>query len=471
MAILLALFLKAFIVEAYKIPSGSMQPTLMGMPAPGDVVASRSGGPPPAVNDRILVDKASYKFRDPRRWEVVVFRYPLKRTQNFVKRLVGMPGEQFRIYAGDIWTRAESGDPWQVERRPRAVQENHWRPAAVPEGARQPWTLTRGSGWSLAGDSILSAGDGAVRFGEGAAVLDLYFDGYPEAVRTDLPARHPTKERLHPVGDLRLSGSLRPSAQTRSVTLVLSEGPRRYSFTLLGPAGEGELPAIRVEPANALAPASVGGEELSRAAPQLRADRRVEFAVENLDDRLTFRVDGEEVAAVEVLAATDQQSGVAIEVQGGAVQFEDLLVERDIYYFSDRETEFVIPPGQYLMLGDNTLNSSDGREWERGLYRSQQDPERLIEGNLRLGDNPSRSVLDPQFGRFFRFTDEWGTHHLLQEDRLRAPDQAPAWLERVDSLPKERQPFVDRELIVGRALAVFWPIAPLKGLYRLRWVE
>ena len=100
MAIVLALLLKAFVVEAYKIPTGSMQPTLMGMghdPRLG-------GATQPSVHDRILVDKFSYKVRDPRRFEVTVFKYPLDRSKNFVKRLAGMPNERFAIRNGDLWT-------------------------------------------------------------------------------------------------------------------------------------------------------------------------------------------------------------------------------------------------------------------------------------------------------------------------------------------------------------------------------
>ena len=83
-AIILALFLKVYILEAYKIPSGSMQPTLFG-------------SADPEIFDRILVNKFTPKYRDPERFEVVVFKYPLNRAQNFVKRVVGMPGEQLRI--------------------------------------------------------------------------------------------------------------------------------------------------------------------------------------------------------------------------------------------------------------------------------------------------------------------------------------------------------------------------------------
>jgi signal peptidase I len=60
MAVAMALFLKHFVVEAYKIPTGSMQPTLIG-----DEAAD--------VKDRILVDKVSYALGDPERWDVAVF--------------------------------------------------------------------------------------------------------------------------------------------------------------------------------------------------------------------------------------------------------------------------------------------------------------------------------------------------------------------------------------------------------------
>ena len=70
MALVVAVMLKYFVVEAYRIPSGSMQPTLMGW---ND---GRGGG----LFDRVLVDKLSYHQRDPERFEVVVFQFPLDRS-------------------------------------------------------------------------------------------------------------------------------------------------------------------------------------------------------------------------------------------------------------------------------------------------------------------------------------------------------------------------------------------------------
>ena len=70
-----------------------MQPTLYGTEPPLD------------LHDRILADKLSYRFRDPKRFEIAIFRYPLDRSKNYVKRVWGMPGEELRIEHGDVWVR------------------------------------------------------------------------------------------------------------------------------------------------------------------------------------------------------------------------------------------------------------------------------------------------------------------------------------------------------------------------------
>ena len=104
-AIVMAMGLKVFAVEAYQIPTGSMQPTLMGTDLLDEVNKRPNGG----LHDRVLVDKISYLFRDPVRWEVVVFRYPLLAHNNYVKRLVGMGGEQMLIEHGDFPISASEG--------------------------------------------------------------------------------------------------------------------------------------------------------------------------------------------------------------------------------------------------------------------------------------------------------------------------------------------------------------------------
>ena len=123
MAIVVALLFKYFVLEISKIPSGSMQPTLMGNPETG-------------VFDRTLVDKLSFQFRDPERFEIVVFKHPLEQSRVMVKRLVGMPGEDLRVANGDLWTRANQKEPWRILRRPPAVVREMLRPLPPAPGGR-----------------------------------------------------------------------------------------------------------------------------------------------------------------------------------------------------------------------------------------------------------------------------------------------------------------------------------------------
>ncbi len=82
-AIILAVIIRTFLVGPYKIPTGSMEPTLM-------------------IGDRIFVDKLSYRFREPKRGEVIVFKYPLDLKKDFVKRLIGMGDEVIEIKDGSV---------------------------------------------------------------------------------------------------------------------------------------------------------------------------------------------------------------------------------------------------------------------------------------------------------------------------------------------------------------------------------
>lgn len=77
-AVALALAIRTFIMAPFKIPSGSMHPTLM-------------------EGDRILVNKFVYRFHEPQRGDIVVFRYPEDRKRPFIKRLIGVGGDQVQI--------------------------------------------------------------------------------------------------------------------------------------------------------------------------------------------------------------------------------------------------------------------------------------------------------------------------------------------------------------------------------------
>ena len=161
-AIILALFFRAFIMEAYRIPTGSMADTLKGahfrlrcpqcgyrydygfVPEeyglPPDTIprgflkltSSRcpscghyqpTGGTMPiASGDRILVLKCIYQLFEPMQWDVIVFKNPLEPRINYIKRLVARPGETVEIIDGDIYING------QISRKPPKVQNKLWMP-------------------------------------------------------------------------------------------------------------------------------------------------------------------------------------------------------------------------------------------------------------------------------------------------------------------------------------------------------
>ena len=87
-AVALALIIRTFIMAPFKIPSGSMRPTLI-------------------EGDRILVNKFIYRFRVPRRGEIVVFRYPDDPKRPFIKRLAGIGGDTVEIKDGRVIVNGE----------------------------------------------------------------------------------------------------------------------------------------------------------------------------------------------------------------------------------------------------------------------------------------------------------------------------------------------------------------------------
>jgi len=95
-AFILAMIIRAFVIQAFKIPSGSMRSTLLE----GDLILVNKfiyGAKVP------LADLSLPAIRQPNRGEVIVFIYPENPKKDFIKRLVGLPGETLEIKNGTVY--------------------------------------------------------------------------------------------------------------------------------------------------------------------------------------------------------------------------------------------------------------------------------------------------------------------------------------------------------------------------------
>ncbi|MCU0708847.1 MAG: S26 family signal peptidase [Pirellula sp.] len=185
-AFILALMFKAFIAEAFVIPTGSMAPTLMG--AHKDVVCEECGfqyqcgasseftdtgaksgelifgticplcRKPQILDlvnnpnhrtftgDRILVSKLAYVFAKPERWQVFVFKHVEDARLNYIKRCLGRPNETIRIEHGDIYVSPLSpteGRNLEANKRPSSGFEIARKPPHVIQAMLQPLSDTR----------------------------------------------------------------------------------------------------------------------------------------------------------------------------------------------------------------------------------------------------------------------------------------------------------------------------------------
>lgn len=130
-AILLALFVRTFIIQAFDIPSGSMEPALLV----GDYIFVNKfiyGIRIPYVNARF------FPFEKPKRGDVIVFIYPRDRSKDFIKRVIGEPGEKVRIVDGKIYINdGQIPDPWGSFAKDESPEFIHavenFGPVVVPE--------------------------------------------------------------------------------------------------------------------------------------------------------------------------------------------------------------------------------------------------------------------------------------------------------------------------------------------------
>jgi signal peptidase I len=380
---------------------------------------------PSFSGDRILVDKFAYDFAEPRRWDVVVFKYPEEAKTNYIKRLVGLPGETISIAGGDIWT-SRDGAAAEIARKPpdtmRAMLQcvhdsrhvsadlqkagwplcwSDWSPRG--QGRTATWTSTdEGRSFSVSGGSTDARAVLRYRhFFPSAEEWEGVRQGESLAGRArptlidDFQPYNAIGTRSHWVGDLALEMVCETAGKNGGrLMLDLVEG---------GAAHRCEIDLVT---GDALLMIAGGreGESAARGRTPVRGKGSWKILFANVDDELSLFVDGRRIAfdkptawtrtidevplnrpaAVAAVPGGDEPTDLApvgISVAGADVRVKNLRVLRDTYYIGaidvgarpgeileEDRLEFDLEADQFFMLGDNSAASKDSRLWLEGHH-------------------------------------------------------------------------------------------------------
>ena len=479
-AFVLAFIFRCFIVEAFVIPTGSMAPTLMGahlqfrcpdcgyhfaagfpdrldnfsvpevakktysvicpncgmrLPKylPGDE-ENDAEQPTIRYGDRILVMKYLYLLHPPQRWDVVVFKTPDNPDNpddysvNYIKRLIGRPGERLFVAEGDLYVAPNTAQPpkesdFVVQTKPRVAQDALWRIVYdadyVPSGLnkreytnsrgatftddawRQPWQT--GPGWTN-NDPTKGVSARQFAFDDKAGAGTLAFDS------TAISNTGPFTDWLayDQTGDQFLNdpNSLDRPSYAANGGIVRPVGDLKLSTVIDRLQGDGTLRLVVGKKDDAEFAAEVTADKVrlikilnghSRVIGETsRPSGRFRLSIQNVDYRVAVAVEG-----VEVLATTpaDYQPDVVavirraregapgpvgycrVDAERCAAALSHVQLWRDVYY-RDTDSRNLIQRGisqdfpshivtigadEYFVMGDNSYQSSDGRYWTNGV--------------------------------------------------------------------------------------------------------
>jgi signal peptidase I len=131
-AVAAVLAIKAWVVNPYRIPSSSMEPTLHCATSPADL------GCQAGTSDRVLANRFVYHLTDPDRGDIIVFETPARAEEEcpgpagvFVKRLVGLPGETIEGRGGAVYV---DGEPLAEPYVAGDDAGRDFEPVTIPEG-------------------------------------------------------------------------------------------------------------------------------------------------------------------------------------------------------------------------------------------------------------------------------------------------------------------------------------------------
>jgi signal peptidase I len=367
----------------------------------------------PSYNgDRILVDKFAYDFREPNRWDVIVFKYPEGANTNYIKRLVGLPNELVSIAGGDIWT-SRDGQPSTIARKPPHVMQAMLQ---VVHDSNFPASFMQTEGWpsawtDWADTSVWKSEKNRRQFtatcsaGQSASLRYQRFNPTsddwkevrlgmgvrkgvtPELIK-DFQAYNAISQGGHWVGDLAVECTLESKSDSGLIVLDLVDGGQQHFCSIDLADGTANLVAASGVTAVATTP--------------IRGKGSWEVMFTNVDDELRLFVDkklmptatpvawGSEIKKestrdpiLEVVQPGSTvpsdlaPAGITVKAEDEpvAVVVSSIKILRDIFYIGavgfgrrgeirdEPILEFPLEADQFFVLGDNSAASKDGRLW------------------------------------------------------------------------------------------------------------
>jgi signal peptidase I len=515
-AFVLAFLFRTFEAEAFVIPTGSMAPTLMGRHK--DLICPRCGYPfqvsasdevdaetgnsrgqssevvrgtcpmcrftadigpdnptgvayPSYLGDRILVSKFAFEIGKPRRWDVTVFKYPDSAKTNFIKRMIGLPDETVRITHGDIYVKGDHDAGFTIARKPpdkllamlQPVYDNDYAlPFLIEQGwppRWQPVSHPAAGAWQTSADYRSFSSDGTapgdtwlryqhcpptyeqwqhLEHGEalGAhgprAELITDFTAYntnreTRNVADGSPAPDADALGLNWVGDLALGLSVKVQSPAGTLTLELIKGGRHFTCRIDVASGAARL---AIDSLASFRPA---------AKTPLRGPGTYRVMFSNVDEELRLWIDNKLIAFdaptaypplnnIQPRAADLSPAGIA--TRGAALEVQHVRVLRDLYYIA-------VPASL-----------------RRGMI-AEYDPYSVIPA--------SPAGLTPDdLAQFFSDPSQWSVFstippidfHLADGQYLMLGDNSAR---SKDSRLWDHDYYVARDLLIGKALFIYWP--------------
>ncbi len=430
-AFILAFVFRAFVMEAFRIPTGSMadtlhgahfrlrcpqcnykhhrgfRPDLYGMPA--DMVPSfevslhatkcpscgwieKNEAYRPAKRtvengDRILVLKCQYQFFDPQRYDVIVFKNPWNPTENYIKRLIGLPGDKIEIVDGDVFINDH------IARKPTMIQKEHWMPVYNHDYQPLGPERERYNGHAWVNPFTHHATLWQVRdkdptrfhLDTGTDLDALLTYGAPSA--NDFRAVYAYNDAMSfsnmpRCSDIKVEGIIQSHRDEGRFGAVLKKyGVQYRGWIDLG----GRMVIASVDLKGTLT--ILAEKDISVTNPV--GGKSFDFA--NVDQRLILRYDRETLTydlgtALGTLRYSKEYAPEAAFFGAGQMTLAHCAIFRDTYYTrgarsrrTPRAVEgrpFQLNEDEFFVLGDNSPNSEDGRWWAKPemVTRGQTPP-------------------------------------------------------------------------------------------------